>query len=928
MKRLVIALLLFGNGIVGNLIAAWIQPDIEGVLGTNRLVGAAIGAVLAIGIAVLLESKRALPLNWRWHRFWYMWELLGNPDLRRWETDFARLELAQGRHKVSSAEVISEGGRRDLIEVLCDVITGRQGWVRRALVLGEPGSGKTTGLERLTIELAREGAHRLGFGHSVPVLVRMGNFQKGELLEYVGQSMRHGTKGGGGKVLSQGIEELVEKGRGVVWFEALGEGVGQGRVAVRGELAGVLERRPFEHVPVVITSRTREDPGGRLAGLPVFEIQDLSNEAVEVFIRAYKQPQHTEGEIKERLERHGLLEPGGLGRNPFWLRLIVESGAFEGNKGQILNDAVGELLAREWDAKPAAERSWKRVFPKDEQLAETQRGLAWLGYRMSVENQVVLNEDQALGKLGEWLAGRVGVEELRPQDVLGLGRDAQILVYEPGPVQFRHRLLQEFMTARALVVEEGLLTADLLEQSVRDTGWWETLIMLVGIADSTMRETLVQQILKTASRQPGSWLEDHGLALAAGCVLVCEVKEEIAQAVLKRYIDKIEREGLRPAIRETAVVLCRVTGETGLEIWTRLLQKRDWSTARLVTEILAQVATPSAARRLIEHGLMPWNEAVQRESLDALIRLGEPAVSPLIEALGWRRGSLGESPWLRFSPVDALAGIGEPAVGPVVHTLKQTIQALENSKDEEKSQRIRMRQIQERVTEALGRIGEPALTSLLTMLADENRALRVSATVALGEVGGKAAVGSLIEALNDEDKEVRAEAANALGKIRDKRAVAPLVALLSDNYYKCAEKAAWALGEIGDEQAVEPLTEGLKRLPWMASSEDRALGKICDPRAIEPLIGALVDRHRTRIDTEDIAWALGKFKARQAVPLLIDLLREGYGTTQVACWALGMVGDERAVEPLIQEMMAPQENARTAQKAAARALGIIGYGDA
>ena len=230
--------------------------------------------------------------------------------------------------------------------------------------------------------------------------------------------MRHGTRGGSGKVLGNGSEELIEHGRVVLLFDALDEALGERRELVLAELGGFLESRAYEHVPTVITSRTREDPGGRLAGLQVFEIQDLSDEAVEVFIRTYKRPEHSEEEIRERLEGHSLLEPGGLGRSPFWLRLIVESGAFEGSRGQILNQAVDTLLAREWDEKPEAHRSWRRVLPRSEQLEETKRGLAWLGYRMFVENQVALKWDVDLDELEKWLERRIGVEGLRPQDIL------------------------------------------------------------------------------------------------------------------------------------------------------------------------------------------------------------------------------------------------------------------------------------------------------------------------------------------------------------------------------------------------------------------------------------------------------------------------------------------------------------------------------
>jgi predicted NACHT family NTPase len=366
LRRLVILLLEFGAGIGGNLVAGWIQGGVwENIFTPVRLIGTGVGAGLVLGLLAWLESERSLSWSWRWHRYWYLREVLKNRTLGQWETDFAHLELAQRLQRAPGAEVIAEGERRDLVEVLHSLLTSQYGGAHRALVLGAPGSGKTTGLQRLTLELAKEGVRRRWRDQPMPILVSLDNFQTGKLLEYVSQTMQQSTKGRSSKLLAKGIMELLEEGQVVLLFDALDEALGKRREVVLAELVDFLKSPAYEEVPVVITSRTREDPGRRLAELQVFEIQDLSDEAVEVFVYAYKQPTHSAQEIRARLEQHRLLESRELGRNPFWLRLIVESGVFEGNRGHILNRAVDTLLAREWDEKPETTRSWRRVLPRD-----------------------------------------------------------------------------------------------------------------------------------------------------------------------------------------------------------------------------------------------------------------------------------------------------------------------------------------------------------------------------------------------------------------------------------------------------------------------------------------------------------------------------------------------------------------------------------
>jgi len=190
LKQLVILLLGFGAGVLGNLVAGWIQQERwSNVFTLDRVLSAVAGVGLMLVILAWLESEWALPWNWAWHRYWYLWELRKNRELQRWQTGFARLELARRPGKIPAAEVMVGGERRDLVEVLRDLIVNQRGAGRRALILGEPGSGKTTGLEGLTLALARAGVRRLGFGWPIPVLVRLGNFQTGDLLEYAGQAM-------------------------------------------------------------------------------------------------------------------------------------------------------------------------------------------------------------------------------------------------------------------------------------------------------------------------------------------------------------------------------------------------------------------------------------------------------------------------------------------------------------------------------------------------------------------------------------------------------------------------------------------------------------------------------------------------------------------------------------------------------------------
>jgi hypothetical protein len=194
LKRLTMLLLTFIAGVAGNLVAGYIQADVwQNFFTPERLLVTAVSAGLILFILALLESERGLAWNWPWHRFWYLRGLAANPQIRQWEADFARLNLARGKRPITTTEVMATGRRQDMVTLLYDAFLQKDNDQRRVLVLGEPGAGKTTGLERLALEFARQDAWRLGIGRPLPVLLRLGNYCAGDLITFVKEEMGRGV---------------------------------------------------------------------------------------------------------------------------------------------------------------------------------------------------------------------------------------------------------------------------------------------------------------------------------------------------------------------------------------------------------------------------------------------------------------------------------------------------------------------------------------------------------------------------------------------------------------------------------------------------------------------------------------------------------------------------------------------------------------
>lgn len=105
--------------------------------------------------------------------------------------------------------------------------------------------------------------------------------------------------------------------------------------------------------------------------------------------------------------------------------------------------------------------------------------------------------------------------------------------------------------------------------------------------------------------------------------------------------------------------------------------------------------------------------------------------------------------------------------------------------------------------------------------------------------------------------------------------------------------------------------------PEMRWAAAYALGKLGDQRAVEPLRKALYD-DQDKVRREAVK-SLAQLKA---VEPLIGVLRDEESTVRTGyCDALGHLGDARAVQPLIECL---KDSSELVRQAAAEALGEIG----
>lgn len=147
--------------------------------------------------------------------------------------------------------------------------------------------------------------------------------------------------------------------------------------------------------------------------------------------------------------------------------------------------------------------------------------------------------------------------------------------------------------------------------------------------------------------------------------------------------------------------------------------------------------------------------------------------------------------------------------------------------------------------------------------------------------------------LDPEQKDIKAFL--ELSKMSDPYITNTLISALSNPDGRVRYKAIWSLQQTHDNTAVQPIIQCLRdtdpEVRWSAAD---VLGYFHDERAVLPLIQALKD---PELNVRGAAvMALGQLKDPRAVEALIMVAPD---VTEPALEALVVIGDNRAVEPLI-----------------------------
>jgi HEAT repeat protein len=409
-----------------------------------------------------------------------------------------------------------------------------------------------------------------------------------------------------------------------------------------------------------------------------------------------------------------------------------------------------------------------------------------------------------------------------------------------------------------------------------------------------------------AGGRPRRWL--IGAALSA---LLCLPSRASGDGF--DWIGKVElhADGLRSKDPEQRLEAVRRLGKSEVR-WARphllrALRDPDIRVAGAAGKILARGKVVQAVPIVI-----PWLSSTsveaQQAAAEILGEVGDPrAIPQLVRSIG------NQDPQVRVRVVNALGRIGTAAV------VVPLIDRLDDDKAE-----VRLAAVEQLMSTRDRR----AVIPLVGLFTEPSVEVRVAAITAVGRLGDRAALPALLRLLRDPNEQIKKSAVTALGNLEAAEATDTLIQMLQTGSDSFRAEVAFALGHIArspsagerGREALHTLVEALAHGQLRAAATEAltAAGRTAVPALIAHLQGKLDG------DPATVVALLRDIGDSRATPALVNELDRGRLSRELVLDALRVMGDSRALVPVLGLVSDKDPSVRLAAMKALRPL--IGKG--
>jgi HEAT repeat protein len=722
------------------------------------------------------------------------------------------------------------------------------------LLVGKPGSGKSTVLQRFRWEWALEALNE--GDRPIPVLVQLRSDRS--ILEAICAGFRQGKL----RVSPDQVDDLLLDRKLLLLLDGVNEMPSQKR---RQELQQFREEN-FD-TPMIFTTRDLA-LGGFLGIEKKLEMCALTPPQMREFVHKHL-PQH--GDLLLEQLRDRLRE---VAETPLLLWMLCE--IFEPTRK--IPQSKGELF-REFDRRydkfkdvPLVSEDFRRF--KSEVLQQLAFVMLQGDSQQPREGLVAISRDRAEGILECWLRDRGVVDApTKAKEWLEDLRKHYLLqeAAEPEEIEFHHQLFQEYYAGRALrklfddkhpdVTDDERLQHFYLNYFK----WTEPLAFMLSLLADEVQAVRVVRLaldvdLRLGARLAGEVQRDFQKR-TVGLVDELDVprwlKVELlgvtrSDEAIPRLLKLVEHSDSN--VRRMAVsALGAIGSEVAIPGLLKLLKDSDTNVRSSAVSALGAIGSEAAIPGLLKF-LEDSNTNVRWRAADALRQISTEAAIPELLKLVEHSNSD-----VRQSAANTLGQIGSEAAIPGLLKLAEDSDGY----------------VRCTTAKALGKIGSnAAISGLLKLSKDSHSYVRFSVAKALGNIGSEATIPALLKLAKDSDANVSLMAAKALEKIYDNGLLPKLLKLLENSNFDVRWRAENELGKIGSEAAIPGLLKLVEHSDYDVSmSAADELGKIGSEAAISGLL-KLVEHsdYYVRSNATDAIANIAKQHTERVVPHLPHLL--------------------------------------------------------
>lgn len=807
------------------------------------------------------------------------------------EACFAELESRRERQRLREAGR-GESGKK-LPTHRTQPLGNRLDAVRRLVVLGDPGTGKTTLLRwmatayllRLALDPAREklpDVKSLPIKEWLPVLVRcreldpqqLSRITLDDILDQAVRKLEIPERRPRTDEVVEALRARLAEGRALLLVDGLDEITDP---ALRGRFCEQIDTiaRQYAQTPLVVTSRIpgyremhrRLDPSFELTTIAPLEPED-KDQFVEQWCQV-TEPADRRQATQEELIRsiHSVDRIERFTGNPMLLTTLAlvkrRVGKLPNHRHELYREAVEVLLT--WRA-----HIGERLEERNEALPQLQ----YVAYAMCDRGVLKLRGDEVLNLLERMRCEYTHIRDLErhsPEDFLRIVEERAGLLAQSGEVrhegqmvpvyEFRHLTFQEYLAALALVqgrypghrrgtplAQRVAPLAGRLEEEGDDPqiteNWREVLRLCVASCNEDDVDDVLRAIMEPAEHEDPQRTARARAVLAALCLSdEPNVKRTTALEVLRKFGEQIRQPD---GIRDVRTGAEQAAMELGHSHWKRFLQDK------LVAEFMTR--EPSTRHYAGGVSAMVSGRSVPNErdalgcwTTEQVSRISSKSDAEAIE------GAL--------AVMEASYSQGLPVIPGLVNSL---FNLLDRGNAAAHAAAWALAWLQ-----GMGRsrgTWEPNSAErarIIAFLSDPS-----NDPVALEWLASISAREHLSEATEDTISVLRRPqarspwfATDALAEIRDPGAVEPLAQCLKDQEAESGvrQAAAVALGNIGGARAVEALGQCLKDQEAgtdVRQAASKALGNIGGARSAEALGACLPERHDILLPLQYVAYAM------------------------------------------------------------------------